>query len=752
MAQKNDKLFDREQIDTDKSGTKSAAISDGHTLIGRAKSADTDKIRAERLEALKYAETYRQKLRLEKEARRSRADLENEERQRDARLERESALNAERQKEIDRAREDSDRVRELLMRLDKSSDGQAEDGSPEADALPSEDITPAQPSASESKDKDDFTPITKSHQEDVHDDSDAAGDNLISIDMDIKSEVLHIDGINLGEIKVGNTVVAESCAPDAVYQEGRYSSADSAAQMGEPRLISRRNTDVQQGTADGEYERELITKSHKAQSSIYTDTDDVGELLVDGGLDISSAYPEAGREYIAQGGAVKTTAFDKETDIALFDTVTGLTAYPDPEAPQHNDLDMHIDDTLMDPLPDVPKNEPKLTHRQRREHARAMRELEREDMLRFERESRTAAHFNPIEQGNKDCGEDIPGSIYPDPDYVTDEPVLYAAGGPVSKEREREALLQYHDFYGKEYADKEGAKEQPEAPVFNKRELKRLVKKSRALDILCVEQMYESRLRELRLELQSKELRFGRKKDKDERTARDVQMDIKRLENEQRRALREAEADNERYYAPVLTDYSTVKLKGGARRELLIQKRADLLDELARRDEINSRLLSLYTGKEDGRRAHFEGRVMAEMKAKRRAFRRQRRLDREIVKYHISYSFSKRLYALMDEYVSLSGEIARLEYSLKKEKLLRTVKRDMKKERRKLKRKLVRVSDHIEYYERRAILEAEDRREVKRKMIIGWAVLLGIIALGVLAYAFWEPLTAYISSVYGGGV
>ena len=758
-------------------------------LIEKKKSADAEKIKAERLEALRYAEQYRQKLRIEREAKKAPQNFVKQEEEIRRKSERERELDAFRENELERAREDSDRVRELLMRINAGvgnmpSDDQKEEVTLTADAAFGEKNADFDNRGENFSDTEvDFVPLAKEHKQE-----ELVQDNLVSVDMDLRSDVLHIEGMSLGEITVGHNVVNERVIsvdhkqtvrePLAVSREA-YSSTmrQDATQYYEPIKVG--STAYPEPSYEND-DYEPIVKKHTGKkevtdASVYTlnttaydekeatrdaflgaktrydaDNEDVGDLYLNSEFDVRSAYPEPEREYVTRGGKLGHIDYDKALDIEGLDVAKRL-AYPDPEAPLHNDPNIHIDDTLEEPLPDVPKREVVLTRKEKRERARALRELEHEDMLSFEKMSRENARFVPTDIKIESEDIDTPGLIYPDPDYLTDEPVVYAEGEVVSKNHKREALLQYNDFYGKEYKPSEYAEEK-EAPVINKRKLKKLVKKSRALDLLAVEEGYESRMRALRLELQSAELRFDAKKDKGARTAREIQREIAKLEREKRRALSVAAADNERSYTPVLTDYTVARLKKGASRERLVELRGKLLDELANLSEVNERLVSVYTGKENGSRAHFEGRVMAEMRAKRRAYRKQRGLDKAIVRYHISYSFSKRLYALMDEYVNLSGEIARLEYSLKHERLLRSVKKDMKKECRKLRRRLLRVSDHIDYYERRAIEEADDRREVKRKMIVGWTVLIAIVALGLAVWAFWEPFTAYIAEIYGGGM
>ena len=745
MADKGKKLFDIDAAGVGES-TPDVLGSEGNELL-----TDIERLKKNRLDALNNTESYRERLRLEREEREQRKKGERERKQSAATLEREARLRCEIEEEALHTKDKTDRVRELLERIEKSGEQQG-GGYPSTDNAV----------VGESKEER-FLPEEEAGESMAYAcaEPDLSCDNVIHVDMDIKKEVLHIEGISLGNVTLG----APTSVLEATAGRGVVLSADSAGGVNkearnypEPEadaldyeFITHKARAEKASVGTAEYEKELLYGNTRSARYQHDTTEDMGDLYINGEFDTSSQYPEPEGRLIKRG-RVGYTAYDTATDLEILNrTKAPAVVYPDPEAPESIELAMVVDDTLEEPLPDVPKNTAPLTRKQRREMARAMREIEREDMLRFEKELRAGVREIDGVKSREDSVSDIdvPGTIYPDPDDTYEDPVLYHDLAPVSKKERNAEMLRYSDAYGEQI---DAHLKVEDAPPFNKKALKKLVKQSRALDMLVIEKAHDSRIRELRLELQSAKLRFNRKKDKEGRCAREIQRDIAKLEKKQRRALIAEGKMNDRFYAPVLTDYSLTKLKSGANRELLLKKRVDLLDELKRRDEINVELLKLYTGKDEGKREHFEARAEAEMKAKRRAYRRQRGLDRAIVKYHISHSFSKRLYALMDEYVELCGAVSRLEYSLRHEKLLRPVKRDMKKERKKLKRKLARVSDHIDYYEKRAIDEAEDRRVLKRKMIIGWAVLIAIAVLGICAWAFWEPLVQYIESIYSGGV
>ena len=120
MADKNERLFDMEELGVDNKDNESPLAAP--VLIEKQKSERAEKIKAERLEALRYAETYRQRLRLDREAKKgAKLFFENDE---DKKAERQEALKQRSDEERVRAKEHSDRVRELLLKIEEKEEAE----------------------------------------------------------------------------------------------------------------------------------------------------------------------------------------------------------------------------------------------------------------------------------------------------------------------------------------------------------------------------------------------------------------------------------------------------------------------------------------------------------------------------------------------------------------------------------------------------------------------------------------------------
>ena len=229
-------------------------------------------------------------------------------------------------------------------------------------------------------------------------------------------------------------------------------------------------------------------------------------------------------------------------------------------------------------------------------------------------------------------------------------------------------------------------------------------------------------------------------------------------------AVKFEKLDNKRYYSVVATNFDTVELPKSADRDDLIVMRDELMRLLDIRDEINTQLLDLYTGTENGMRGSLHGRVRAELGARRRAYRKYRKLHRILSKKRVTRQEKLRIFDKMDEVLELRGELARLNYILRKEKpdgrLLNTYKKEKKKIKREI-RVLRKVIDHISI---KALKRAKKRSIRIRTMVISYAILI-LLVLGIFAAITMGPqllemikpylpenIASFIDSLNGGAV
>ena len=454
-------------------------------------------------------------------------------------------------------------------------------------------------------------------------------------------------------------------------------------------------------------------------------TGDDGSLAAS--TDISSPYPEAGTNFIRrQRGADELPAY---VPPEAYRARADMRTYPDPEGLTYTDERMREDVSYPDPVSEKTVRERPLTARERRAAKREERRLLRDDALRFAAES---------ERGN------FAGADMPDPEH-TEYRDAEEREYPDPEPKGRTGDFAYSKYSGDEGvldgADRGGKSSDT---AFSARTLRRFMKRAVALDLKRIDERYSYKLRELKLELRGSELRFADKKDKRARTEREIRSDISALSSERRHEKQRARALGRCCTAAVLTNFATSRIRKKADRYALVELREELLHLLTERYHLDERLVSIYSGADASE--SYNGRFSAEMKGKKRAHKKQRRLEREITANRVSYAYKKKIYALMDEYVELSGELERISYSLKRERPRGSLKRELNRKRRKLRRKLARISDNIEYYKKRGIERAEDKRVVRRNIILGW-IALGALVLGaVLILVFWGDITAFFGA------
>ena len=287
----------------------------------------------------------------------------------------------------------------------------------------------------------------------------------------------------------------------------------------------------------------------------------------------------------------------------------------------------------------------------------------------------------------------------------------------------------------------------PEISKYTERELRRIVKDRCETDINLIRERYEHRLAALRLEYAGAKLRFDKKSriPDGSRSESEIYADIAATEHRMSRAVKREKKYNKRVFTPILTDYKTAPLSSSKNREHLMELRAELFLELEKRDKINKEAMALLLGEDGSTRGGLGDKSAAEIKGKKRAYKKQKKVDDLIHKYHVSRQDSKRLYEFMDEYIECAGELARVTYTLKNEKPSRFLKKSLKKERRKLRRTEWELEGHIEHYKQRAVEAALGKGRARFRsgaLWIGIALLAGLLFSLV---ANWESFIGLFS-------
>ena len=286
---------------------------------------------------------------------------------------------------------------------------------------------------------------------------------------------------------------------------------------------------------------------------------------------------------------------------------------------------------------------------------------------------------------------------------------------------------------------------------YSKSQIKKIARARMRTDIAYIRSAYNSRLCALEFECRTASLVFSkRKRKRGVRTEGEIRSEMNKLDRELKRSVRRERSDNKRYFKPLAADYSTARLPDGASRENLAELRDELFKLLAKRDELNIKLISLYSGGELGAEGGYAAMINAELNGKRAAYNKQKKIENLIYKHHVSVSHSKKIYALMDEYVELSGKISRIDFKLKRENPRGGERRSLRRERRKLKKQRANVNGDIQYNTKRSLEAAIARRRAKLYTVLGISLLMLLVAAGLYLWANGQSILDYFVSLQGG--
>ena len=143
---------------------------------------------------------------------------------------------------------------------------------------------------------------------------------------------------------------------------------------------------------------------------------------------------------------------------------------------------------------------------------------------------------------------------------------------------------------------------------------------------------------------------------------------IKAAQKDHKAALKYEEKDNERYYAVITNDPVTMKTKKRkADRVKIASLRSEMMTLLNKRDELNSKLLSIYNGSEvtlDGVSVNQQWRSVRSDAAEKFVNKNQK-LAKQIFRLPASSGEKQRLYGVLNSSVEASSNLALSKYRLK---------------------------------------------------------------------------------------
>ena len=283
-----------------------------------------------------------------------------------------------------------------------------------------------------------------------------------------------------------------------------------------------------------------------------------------------------------------------------------------------------------------------------------------------------------------------------------------------------------------------------EPPVYDKRVIVKRKKLECECDVALIEARFTSEIAKIEAERDKLEFTFGETDARDAREDKKNQKRLKELRAKLNNAKKFEIADNERYYLMVLTDLARAKVPASCDMERVIGLREKLIDLLARRDELNARLIELYLGRERGKKGGFEARAEEKRRARRKEFKKRSSLAGRIKREKVAYDYKNKLHELLNSQVELAGEIAECKYILRREKPKGEAAREVKKRLAELERDYRKNEKEIDRVSKIAFKKAKEKKEKKRGEVFGWIGLLILLAVIGLVIWQWENIAAFV--------
>ncbi len=284
----------------------------------------------------------------------------------------------------------------------------------------------------------------------------------------------------------------------------------------------------------------------------------------------------------------------------------------------------------------------------------------------------------------------------------------------------------------------------PEPEPFNKKALTKKSKEESATDIALISARIGSVIKTLEFKLDMTEYVFTKPSGSEKRDSAKTVRELKKAKNRLKRAIKYEKADNKRYYSFVLTDLARAKLPKGADMGEIIELRSQLMSLLSLRDEINQRLVELYTGSPVGKKSRSDARLEENRRARRREFRRQAKLEKRMQRGRVEFTYRDMLHKLMDRQVLLSGNIAEFRYILKREKPKGDAKKELKRKLKDVESEYNRNKRDIRRIEKKAFTKASDRKNKSFAAALGWiGLVLLCTAVGVVIWQ-WDAIYAFV--------
>jgi len=279
-----------------------------------------------------------------------------------------------------------------------------------------------------------------------------------------------------------------------------------------------------------------------------------------------------------------------------------------------------------------------------------------------------------------------------------------------------------------------------------KRELKLAAKDGSRNDVDALALRYEYKNAEYKHDLEEAALSFVKRANRsNEHNDVRAASGAKLLKRKSREAAKYEKRDNERYYGMLLAVSGLKKLPRRANKQKVNALLAELYELLIRRDEVNRRLVALYSGAEGKRTVGVVKRDLVNLKARRKEYKKQEKLYQSIMDARIELRARDSFLTEIDKQVARAGEIAESKYALSHGKIppkeRKEIKRFLKTQTAEYKRARV----ELVHKAQKLIKKARKRHSANTAAMVGWIVLLMILAIAGVIVWQWDAIASLIA-------
>ena len=219
-------------------------------------------------------------------------------------------------------------------------------------------------------------------------------------------------------------------------------------------------------------------------------------------------------------------------------------------------------------------------------------------------------------------------------------------------------------------------------------------------DLSVITKGYDFKISLLESQKDMSYYRFGKNQFDMKAVKKAANKKIKAAQKAHKLALKYEEKDNARYYAVITNDPVTMKAKRRADRVKIASIRTEMMTLLNQRDELNSKLLSIYNGSEvtlDGVSINQKWR-QTKSDAAEKCVKKNQKLAKKIFRLPASSGEKQRLYGILNSNVEASSTLALTKYRLKtKEYKNGAERRALKKDAKTMKKLIAQNNKDIKW-------------------------------------------------------